>query len=223
MKPRIGLPLHGEHRHLVEHAKWAKTWGAAHAVVAPNGTLVRLDGNAPGPEDHIETGRVYVDGATQVGALDGVIRERLKLARQGLVICSVVVDEGGELVADPLVRCMGAPKDGENWTAPLDEMIADAVDDALEGAPKASLRTDQGVEELAGRAIRRVSGQQMGQAPCRQRPCDAAGRLTPGRLTPRRLPPGAPPGFKRPRSRCPRSRHRHLSRQVPADPCHPTL
>ena len=165
VRPRIGLPLHGEHRHLVEHAKWAKHWGAAHSIVAPNGTLVRLDGNAPGVEEHIETGRKYLDGTTQVGALDGVIRERLKLARQGLVICALVIDEDGELVADPEVRCLGAPKDGDGWDAPLDEMIAAEVDDAIEGAPRASRRTDSGVEELASRAIRRVAGRKWGKKP----------------------------------------------------------
>ncbi len=112
VKPQIGLPLHGEHRHLVEHAKWAKRWGAATSLIAPNGTMVRLTGNDPGTVEHIETGRTYLDGTSQVGALDGVIRERLKLARQGHVVASIVIDDDGDLLADPEVRCLGAPKDG---------------------------------------------------------------------------------------------------------------
>lgn len=165
VKPRIGLPLHGEHRHLVEHAKWARRWGVSTALVAPNGTMVRLDGNDPGTVEHIEPGRVYLDGSTPVGALDGVIRERLKLARQGHVVASVVVDEDGDLIADPDVKCLGAPKDGPGWSAPLDEMIADAIDDALDGAPRKTVRTDQGVEELAGRAIRQTCQRHWGKRP----------------------------------------------------------
>ena len=165
VSPQIGLPLHGEHRHLVEHAKWAGRWGAARALVAPNGTMMRLSGNAPGPVEYIETGRVYLDGIAHVGAMDGVIRERLKLARQGLVVVALVVDEDGDLVADPDIRCFGAPKDGPAWTAPLDEMIADAVDDAVENLPARSRRSDNGIEEAASRAARRLAGRYWGKKP----------------------------------------------------------
>lgn len=165
VKPQISVPLHGEHRHLVEHAKWARRWGASTAVVAPNGSLVRLDGNTPATIEHIETGRVYLDGTTQIGAMDGVIRERLKLARQGHVVASVVVDEEGDLISDPEVRCVGAPKDGEDWKAPLHEMMADAIDAAIENAPRKSLRKDSAVEEITARAIRRVAGNAWGKRP----------------------------------------------------------
>jgi ribonuclease J len=165
LKPRIAVPNHGEHRHLVEHAACARKWGAAHSVIAPNGTMVRLDGNAPGPVEYVETGRIYIDGTAQIGAMDGVIRERLKMARQGVVVCSLVVDEEGELLADPDVRCLGAPKDGDGWKAPLDEMIADAVDDALEEMPLKARRTDAGIEEVASRTIRRVVGRHWGKRP----------------------------------------------------------
>jgi len=58
---------------------------------------------------HAETGRTYLDGETLVGALDGVIRARLKMARGGHVLVSVCVDEVGDLFADPQVTCEGAP------------------------------------------------------------------------------------------------------------------
>ncbi|MEL6476823.1 MAG: ribonuclease J [Pseudomonadota bacterium] len=164
LKPRVSVPIHGEHRHLVEHSDWAGTWGAR-PVLAPNGSIARLDGNAPEVVDYVDTGRVYLDGITHVGALDGVIRERLKMARQGHVIVSLIVDEDGELIADPDVRCLGAPKDGPNWNAPLDEMIATAVDDAIEGAPARARRSDRDVEELANRAVRNITQKFWGKRP----------------------------------------------------------
>ncbi|MEM7212480.1 MAG: ribonuclease J, partial [Pseudomonadota bacterium] len=135
VRPKVAVPLHGEHRHLVEHARWASDWGAARNVVAPNGTVVRLDGNVPGVIENVETGRVYIDGHAHVGAMDGVIRERLKLARQGQVIASLVLDDDGDLLADPQVRCLGAPKEGPDMRAPLHEMIASEIDEEIEGAP----------------------------------------------------------------------------------------
>jgi len=165
LRPKVAVPIHGEHRHLVEHARWAKEWGAATSIVAPNGSVARLDGNAPGVIDEIETGRVYLDGHAHVGALDGVIRDRLKMARQGHVTVSVVIDEDGDLLADPTVRATGAPKTGEGWPAPLVEMIADEVDDALEDSPAKAKRTDGAVEDIVLRAVRRVTGKYWGKKP----------------------------------------------------------
>ena len=165
VKPKVAVPLHGEHRHLVEHAAWAEKWGASNSVVAPNGTMVRLDGNAVGTVEYVETGRVFIDGHAHVGAMDGVIRERLKMARQGQVIAALVVDEDGDLLADPQVRCLGAPKDGVDFRAPLDEMIAEEIDIEIDGAPAKTRRTATGLEELTGRAIRRVTGKVWGKRP----------------------------------------------------------
>ena len=165
LRPRISLPIHGEHRHLVEHAKWGAEWGAAESLVAPNGQLVRLDGNKPGLLEEVETGRIYLDGITQVGARDGVIRDRLKMARQGHAIVSLVVDEDGVLIADPDVRLVGAPREAQGWPAPLDELIAESIDDAMEEAPKRTLRTDGAIEELAAKAARRVAMRYWGKKP----------------------------------------------------------
>ncbi len=165
LKPQVSLPMHGEHRHLVEHARLAREWGVPQAVVAPNGAVIRLDGNRPGPVEHVETGRIYLDGKVHVGALDGVIRERLKLARNGQVVVAVVVDMDGELIADPDVRCLGAPIDGLDWTSSLDEMIAEAVDEAIEGAPKKAKRADDDLEQLIVRAARGVAVRHWGKKP----------------------------------------------------------
>jgi ribonuclease J len=165
LRPRVAIPMHGEHRHLVEHAKWAETWGVPHPVVAPDGSVVRLTGNRPGVVDEIDTGRVYLDGIAHVGWLDGVIRDRLKLARQGHVIVSVVVDEEGELIADPEVRVVGGPREAAGWPAPLAEMIAESVDDAIEASPAKARRTDAGIEDLAAKAARRVAVKHWGKKP----------------------------------------------------------
>ncbi|MEO0821838.1 MAG: ribonuclease J [Pseudomonadota bacterium] len=165
LKPRVAVPLHGEHRHLVEHATSALDWGAAHSVVAPNGAVARLDGNAPGVVEEVETGRVYLDGSAEVGSMDGVIRDRLRLARQGHMIVSVVVAEDGELIADPEVRVHGLPDEVEGWAETLEDAAADAVDEAMESAPRKQLRNNAGIEEAVGRAARRVAVKMVGKKP----------------------------------------------------------
>ena len=162
VKPQIALPMHGEYRHLVEHAASAKQWGAAHAVVAPNGSMVALDANRPAVIDEVETGRVYLDGSTFIGAMDGVIRDRLRLARQGHAIVTVIVDEDGELIADSDVRVVGGP---DSDALPLSDLIAEAVDHAIDHASKKDKRSDEALELIATRVARKVCMDRWGKKP----------------------------------------------------------
>ncbi|MEM9349359.1 MAG: ribonuclease J, partial [Pseudomonadota bacterium] len=70
--PAFVVPMHGEHRHLREHVKLAEAGGRS-SVIAVNGTMLDLAGNAPRVCGYVETGRTYLDGSVHVGAMDGVI------------------------------------------------------------------------------------------------------------------------------------------------------
>lgn len=162
LRPQTVVPLHGEHRHLVEHVRHATEWGAPNAALAPNGTMIDLvTGKVAG---HAETGRTYLDGETLVGALDGVIRARLKMARGGHVLVSICIDEVGDLFADPQVTCEGAPHDvgGE---APLDELISLRLDAAIASATKREKRNDDALEDLVRRVTRKVCADTWGKKP----------------------------------------------------------
>jgi ribonuclease J len=92
VRPRMVIPMHGEHRHLRQHAKLAAERGFASAI-APNGTMLDLTGDAPVVAEYVETGRLYLDGSAIYGALDGVVRERIKLALNGHVMVTLLLDE----------------------------------------------------------------------------------------------------------------------------------
>ena len=163
VKPRLSVPMHGEHRHLVEHAAFAGSLGVP-AIPAPNGTVLDISGEKPEVIDEVETGLLYLDGETLVGAMDGVVRSRLRLARQGLVICVLVVDEEGDLVADPEIRVIGGPDTADDWPAPLEEMLWESVDDSVEGLPRKK-RSDADLEDAAAKAIRRIAARRWGKKP----------------------------------------------------------
>jgi len=165
LRPKIAIPLHGEHRHLVEHAASAPGWGAGQSIVAPNGTMVALDPEGGRIIDEVESGRLYLDGETMIGAMDGVVRERLKLARTGHIVVALTVDESGDLIADSEVRVVGGPQDEPSWPDPLEVMIAEAVDGAVERAPQAKRRKDDSLEEIASVAARRVASKYWGKKP----------------------------------------------------------
>ena len=96
VRPKIALPVHGEVRHMVEHAALARACQVPETIVAPNGTLVRL---APGPAeiiDHVHAGRLARDGDGVV-PLDGAsLRERRKLLWNGAAAATLVIDEQGQ-------------------------------------------------------------------------------------------------------------------------------
>ena len=94
VNPQIVVPMHGEHRHLREHAKLAEA-NRRKGVLAVNGTMVSLSGNAPEVVDYVETGRTYKDGSVQIGALDGIVRDRIRMALNGHVTVTVVLSSSG--------------------------------------------------------------------------------------------------------------------------------
>ncbi|MGP1357845.1 ribonuclease J, partial [Roseicyclus sp.] len=112
LRPQILVPNHGEFRHLREHARLAIGRGMD-GIVAANGMMVELSGNKPGVVEHIEVGRTYLDGSALIGAFDGVIRDRMKLALNGIVIVALIVDEEDEILEDAWVALRGLPERGD--------------------------------------------------------------------------------------------------------------
>ncbi len=163
IRPQILVPNHGEYRHLREHARVGIEKGL-HGVIAPNGTMVELSGNQPGPVEFIEVGRTYLDGTAHVGAFDGVIRDRMKLALNGLVIVALVVDEDDQILEDSWVALRGLPEmvgDG----ADLAEMIEDELAEILPRLDDRTVGNDDKLEEAIKRTARQICVTEIGKKP----------------------------------------------------------
>ena len=107
IRPKIALPVHGEVRHMIEHAALARTCQVPETIVAPNGTLVRL---APGLAeiiDHVPSGRLARDGDGLVPVDGASLRERRKLLWNGAAAATLVVDKRGKDLAAPQVSLRG--------------------------------------------------------------------------------------------------------------------
>jgi ribonuclease J len=163
LRPRILIPNHGEFRHLREHARLAASKGMV-GLVAPNGAMVELTGNAPGVIEHIEVGRTYLDGAAFVGAFDGVIRERMKMALNGMVVVALIVDEGDEILEDAWVAVKGLPEAGSSGVA-LQELIEDDLARMLPRLDARTVDDDEKLEDNVKRVVRQVCAQEIGKKP----------------------------------------------------------
>jgi ribonuclease J len=161
--PDMLIPMHGEHRHLSEHARIATESGIA-AAVAPNGTMLDLTGDVPEVAEYVETGRLYLDGTALIGAMDGVVRDRIRMALNGHATVTLIVDEADEPMGDPWVEIMGLPPLGRG-ERPLAETMEADLAEVIGRLGRKVLANDDKLEEEIRRVIRQVAMEEIGKKP----------------------------------------------------------
>ena len=161
--PDMVLPMHGEHRHLREHVRLAKDAGIA-ALVATNGMMIDLTGDTPKVVDRIEAGRIYLDGSVLSGAMDGVVRDRIRMALNGHVTVTLIVDEDGEALGEPWVDTMGLPTKGRGGRD-LSEVLEADLGAFVASAGRKLMADDDKLEEALKRAVRQVAMEEIGKKP----------------------------------------------------------
>jgi ribonuclease J len=161
--PDMLIPMHGEHRHLREHVRIATEAGIA-AAIAPNGTMLDLTGDVPEVAEHVETGRLYLDGTALVGAMDGVVRDRIRMALNGHVTVTLIVDDGDQPMGEPWVELMGLPETGRG-DRPLAETMEADLTEAIDRLGRKVLADDAKLEEEVRKVTRQVAMEEIGKKP----------------------------------------------------------
>ncbi|HEX9646366.1 MAG TPA: ribonuclease J [Alphaproteobacteria bacterium] len=151
VRPRIAVPVHGERRHIAEHAAFARSLQVPQAIEVENGCVVRLAPGEAGIVDHVESGRLALDGNTLLPVDSEVMRGRRRLMVAGVVFVTLVMDRAGKLQAAPTVRAEGVFADGAEAGEELSELVRDAV----EALPRARRGDDETVRETARLSMRR--------------------------------------------------------------------
>ena len=95
VKPRYFIPVHGEYRHLVKHARIALDMGMDkdHALIARDGDVISFDEGIGKIKGTVPTGRTFVDGKGVGDIEETVLRDRKKLRSHGMVVVQMVLDE----------------------------------------------------------------------------------------------------------------------------------
>ena len=161
--PRMVIPMHGEHRMLRKHAKLAQATGRASAI-ATNGTMLDLTGAAPAVAEYVETGRIYLDGTAKIGALDGVVRDRIRMALNGHVLVTLILDEDDELLGEPWAELKGLPETGSS-NASLAELIEADVDQLVARSTAKVITDDDKLDEAVRRTVRQTCMSEIGKKP----------------------------------------------------------
>ena len=166
-QPKVAIPVHGERRHLIEHAAFARKLQVPHAVTVRNGDMVELraDGGAS-IVDEAPAGRLHLDGnfVTDANALS--MRERRKLAYAGQVTVAMAVHgKKGELVSGPDVRSMGVAEDRSFSLDEFLDALADEAERAFDRLSNRDRRDVETAEEEVRRAVRREANRIWGKKP----------------------------------------------------------
>jgi ribonuclease J len=164
-RPRYFIPVHGEYRHLLGHARLAETAGipADHVFLIEDGTGVELTRSTARIVGKYPTGRVLVDGKG-VGDIGSVVlRDRQILAEDGVIAVSVTVDAKGVVVAGPEIASRGVIYVKEN-EALIDELKAAVLHALAERDGELSLDRET-VSARVRTAVRQLMNQRFQRKP----------------------------------------------------------
>ncbi len=110
IKPKCIIPVHGEHRHMIEHINFAKEMQVPETVLVENGDIVKLyPGIKPEVYDKAPSGKLFVDGSISVDEDAKSIKERKNLSSNGFMDVTILINSNGNIHDRPILTFVGLP------------------------------------------------------------------------------------------------------------------
>lgn len=163
-RPHIAIPVHGERRHLIEHAKLARELQVPHGFAPRNGDMIMLSDQGAELVDEVPSGRLHRDGGVLTPADSGALRERKKLAFGGVISVALAVDGAGHLRAGPEANLYGLAEPKEGFEAAIESLCC-AAEDAIEHMSKHKRGDERAIEDMVERSVRRAAPKIWGKRP----------------------------------------------------------
>lgn len=134
VRPRYFMPIHGEYRHLVLHARLAEKQGipGKNIFLMENGDVLTITSKKAKKDGKVTAGRVFIDGKGIGDVEEMVLRDRRRLGQDGLVLVLITIEkEYGKLYSPPDVISRGFILEDEY--PDVIEDIKGLVSDTIEG------------------------------------------------------------------------------------------
>ena len=124
VKPQCVIPVHGEHRHMIEHMNFAKEMNVPNPVQVENGDIVKLFPGQPQVFDKAPSGRLYLDGKISVEEDSQSIKDRKNLSANGYMEITILITKKGKIHKKPVLTFRGIPVyDVDEFIYGLEEAI----------------------------------------------------------------------------------------------------
>ena len=115
IKPKCVIPVHGEHRHMMEHVSFAKDMQVPYPVLVENGDIVKISpGDKPAVYDKAPSGRLYLDGNISVEEDSKSIKDRKNLSANGYLEVTILITPKGNIHNNPILTFKGLPINEED-------------------------------------------------------------------------------------------------------------
>jgi len=115
IKPKCVIPVHGEHRHMMEHVSFAKEMQVPYPVLVENGDIVKISpGDKPTVYDKAPSGRLYLDGNISVEEDSRSIKDRKNLSANGYLEVTILITPKGNIHNNPILTFKGLPINEED-------------------------------------------------------------------------------------------------------------
>ncbi|MCE1228482.1 MAG: ribonuclease J [Firmicutes bacterium] len=157
-RPRWMMPVHGTYRHLQAHGRIAEElgWSSDRVLLVEGGTCIRFrHGHEPEIPGSVPVGKYFVDQGVEHRVDARVVRDRLILQEDGIVIVTLVIDGAtGELASDPAILTRGfvVLSDDEAYS----DLLRNAARKAFEEAPPEVRQDKDLLIELLRQTLRRI-------------------------------------------------------------------
>jgi ribonuclease J len=109
VKPQCIIPVHGEHRHMIEHINFANEMNVPNSVQVENGSIVKLFPGKPTVFDRAPSGRLYLDGNISVEEDAQSIKDRKNLSANGYMEVTILITPKGNIHKRPILTFRGIP------------------------------------------------------------------------------------------------------------------
>jgi ribonuclease J len=132
IKPKFFIPVHGEYRHLVSHSKLAQKVGIPeeNIFILKDGDVMEFTDDSATRAGFVTAGRVFIDGKGIGDVGDEVLRDRMRLAHDGVVIVIIGIEKlTGKVVSGPDIISRGFVF--EDASQDLMQEVKDVVNDLL--------------------------------------------------------------------------------------------
>ncbi|MEW6213747.1 MAG: ribonuclease J [Nitrospirota bacterium] len=110
VRPKCFMPIHGEYRHLVYHSMLARKLGIPkeNIFILKNGDILDISDKEARKNGRVNSGRVFIDGKGMGDVKEMVLRDRLRLAHDGIVLILLAVEKlTGNIVSGPDIISRG--------------------------------------------------------------------------------------------------------------------
>ncbi len=160
VRPRIAVPVHGEARHIHEHANFARDLQVPMAIEPTNGVVINLTAEKPGIVGMVEWGYLALDGTSLIDSNSNIIRSRRKLRDDGMLAISLAINKKGDLAGAPIISAPGCLDDAEDKE--LFTLLREEVEEVVAKNSRSKGRT---LEEMLRAGLRKVIRDELGKKP----------------------------------------------------------